>query len=113
EEARTHPESVGFPAPVVDVMLEEGELLVRGPNVVAGYWQKPDATRDTFVDGWLHTGDVARIDAAGRVQILDRKKDMVNRAGEKVFGIEVESAIVAHPDALEAAVIGVPDAALG
>jgi len=119
DEARSHPESVGYAAPVVDLRLDAaagadaGELLIRGPNVVPGYWNKPDATRDAIVDGWLRTGDVARIDAAGRVQILDRKKDMVNRAGEKVYGLEVESALVAHPAVFEAAVVGVPDAVLG
>jgi long-chain acyl-CoA synthetase len=119
EDARTHPESVGFAAPVVDLRLDAasgsdaGELLVRGPNVVPGYWMKPEATRDAIVDGWLRTGDVARIDEDGRVQILDRQKDMVNRGGEKVYGVEVESAIVADPAVFEAAVVGVPDAVLG
>jgi long-chain acyl-CoA synthetase len=89
EEAAEHPDSVGFAMPVVDLALEDpdpetgvGELLVRGPNVVAGYWNKPEATAESFVEGWLHTGDLARIDRDGLVYIVDRKKDMINRGGE-------------------------------
>ena len=70
-----------------------GELLVRGPNVVEGYWNKPEATAETFVDGWLHTGDLARIDDDGLLYIVDRKKDMINRGGENVYSIEVENAL--------------------
>jgi acyl-CoA synthetase (AMP-forming)/AMP-acid ligase II len=90
-----------------------GELLVRGPNVVAGYWNKPGETAEAISDGWLRTGDIARIDADGFVQILDRKKDMINRGGEKVYCVEVESALTAHPAVFEAAVMGVPDAMMG
>jgi len=79
---------VGFAAPVIDLRLKDpdpesgvGELLVRGPNVVAGYWNKPEATAAAFVDGWLHTGDLARIDSEGLVYIVDRAKDMINRGG--------------------------------
>lgn len=110
------PETVGFAAPVVDLKLDaagEGELLIRGPNVVPGYWNKPQATADTFVDGWLRTGDMARIDEEGFVQILDRKKDMVNRGGENVYCCEVENALAAHPAVYEVAVIGVPDTMMG
>ena len=114
------PDSVGFAAPVVDLKLFEadaqsgvGELLVRGPNVVKGYWNKPEATAETFVDGWLHTGDLARIDADGFVQIVDRKKDMVNRGGENVYCVEVENALAAHPAVFEVAVMGVPDEMMG
>jgi acyl-CoA synthetase (AMP-forming)/AMP-acid ligase II len=120
EYARTRPDSVGFAAPVVDLKLFEvdshsgvGELLVRGPNVVKGYWNKPEATAQTFVDGWLHTGDLARLDADGFVQIVDRKKDMINRGGENVYCVEVESALAAHPAVLEVAVVGVPDEMMG
>src|SRR6266853_3334655 len=101
EYARLRPETVGFPAPVVDVKLAPGadggvgELLIRGPNVVKGYWNKPEATAETFVDGWLHTGGVARLDDEGFVQILDRKKDMVNRGGENVYCVEVENVLAA------------------
>ena len=66
-----------------------------------GYWNKPEATAQTFVDGWLHTGDLARIDADGFVQIVDRKKDMVNRGGENVYCVEVENALAAHPAVFE------------
>ena len=74
-----------------------GELLIRGPNIVAGYWNKPEQTAETFVDGWLHSGDLARIDDEGFVQIVDRKKDMVNRGGENVYCVEVENALAAAP----------------
>jgi long-chain acyl-CoA synthetase len=119
EYARLRPETVGFPAPVVDVRLEPGvdgdvgELLIRGPNVVKGYWNKPEATAETFIDGWLHTGDVARLDMEGFVQILDRKKDMVNRGGENVYCVEVENALAAHPAVFEVAVMGVFDEMMG
>lgn len=120
EYARTRPESVGFAAPVVDLDLYEvnpetgvGELLVRGPNVVKGYWNKPEATAEAFVDGWLHTGDLARIDEEGFVQIVDRKKDMICRGGENVYCVEVENALAAHPAVFEVAVIGVPDEVMG
>jgi acyl-CoA synthetase (AMP-forming)/AMP-acid ligase II len=113
------PETVGFPAPVVELDVFEpdeegyGELLVRGPNVVAGYWNKPEATAQTFVDGWLHTGDMVRIDDDGYVQIVDRKKDMINRGGENVYCVEVENALMEHPGVFEVAVLGVPDTMMG
>jgi long-chain acyl-CoA synthetase len=119
EFAHVRPDSVGFAAPVVDLDLFEadaagvGELLVRGPNIVKGYWGKPEATAQTFVNGWLHTGDLARIDPEGFVQIVDRKKDMVNRGGENVYCVEVENALCAHPAVFECAVIGVPDTMMG
>ena len=117
--AHARPETVGFAAPVVDLDLFEpdstgvGELLVRGPNVVKGYWNKPQATATTFVNGWLHTGDLARLDSEGFVQIVDRKKDMVNRGGENVYCVEVENALAAHPAVFESAVVGVPDEMMG
>jgi len=117
--AHVRPDSVGFAAPVVDLDLFEpdstgvGELLVRGPNVVKGYWNKAEATAQTFVDGWLHTGDLARIDRDGFVQIVDRKKDMVNRGGENVYCVEVENALCAHPAVFECAVMGVADTMMG
>jgi len=119
EFAHVRPDSVGFAAPVVDLDLFEadaagvGELLVRGPNIVQGYWNKPEATAQTFVNGWLHTGDLARIDPDGFVQIVDRKKDMVNRGGENVYCVEVENALCAHPSVFECAVMGVPDTMMG
>jgi long-chain acyl-CoA synthetase len=120
EFAHVRPETVGFAAPVVDLDLFEkdsatgvGELLIRGANVVKGYWNKPDATAETFVDGWLHTGDMARLDEDGFVQIVDRKKDMICRGGENVYCVEVENALAAHPAVFEVAVMGVPDTMMG
>ena len=114
-----HADSVGFPAPVCDVRLDAvgpdgtGELLIRGPNVVSGYWNKPEATADTFIDGWLHSGDVARIDDEGLVYLVDRVKDMINRGGENVYCVEVENALAGAPGVYEAAVLGVPDEMMG
>lgn len=120
EYARLRPETVGFAAPVVDLKLDDvfpgtdvGELLMRGPNVVPGYWNKPEATAETFAGGWLHTGDMARLDEQGFVQIVDRKKDMLNRGGENVYCVEVENALAAHPAVYEVAVVGVPDRMMG
>jgi long-chain acyl-CoA synthetase len=120
EEAAAHADSVGFAVPVVDLAIDEpdpdtgvGELLVRGANVVQGYWNKPEATAETFTDGWLHTGDVARIDADGLLYIVDRKKDMINRGGENVYSIEVENALAGAPGVAEAAVVAVPDEMMG
>jgi len=119
EYAESRPETVGFAAPVVDVEVLDpddegaGELLIRGPNVCAGYWRKPEQTAETFVDGWLHTGDVARIDDDGFVQIVDRKKDMINRGGENVYCVEVENALAACPGVGEVAVVGVADDMMG
>jgi acyl-CoA synthetase (AMP-forming)/AMP-acid ligase II len=90
-----------------------GELLVRGPNVVAGYWNKPEATAEAFADGWLHTGDLARIDDNGLIYIVDRAKDMINRGGENVYCVEVENALAGAPGVFEAVVVGVPDEMMG
>jgi long-chain acyl-CoA synthetase len=120
EEAAEHADSVGFAMPVCDLAIDSphpetgvGELLVRGPNVVKGYWTKPDATAGAFVDGWLHTGDLGRVDGAGLLYIVDRKKDMINRGGENVYCIEVESALTSAPGVGEAAAVGVPDEMMG
>jgi long-chain acyl-CoA synthetase len=120
EEATEHADSVGFAMPVCDLAIDEpdaetgvGELLVRGPNVVQGYWNKQEATEETFVDGWLHTGDLARIDEDGLLYIVDRKKDMINRGGENVYSIEVESALAGAPGVGEVVAIGVPDDMMG
>ncbi|MFI7637097.1 class I adenylate-forming enzyme family protein [Nonomuraea sp. NPDC049400] len=118
------PDSIGLPSPVVDVRVvdpmgaelppgEVGELCVRGPNVILGYWNKPEATAQTFVGGWLHTGDLAKIDEEGFVYIVDRAKDMVIRGGENVYCAEVEAALFEHPAVDDAAVIGVPHEELG
>jgi long-chain acyl-CoA synthetase len=90
-----------------------GELWVKGPNVVRGYWHKPEATRESFTKGWLHTGDIARIDGEGFIYIVDRAKDMIIRGGENVYSLAVEAAIFEHPDVADCAVVGVPHAILG
>lgn len=90
-----------------------GEILLKGPKIFKGYWKKPEATRKTMVDGWLHTGDIGKIDAEGFVYLLDRKKDMINRGGEKIYSLEVENVLSAHPKVLEVAVVGVPDPVMG
>ncbi|GIZ52791.1 AMP-binding protein [Noviherbaspirillum aridicola] len=88
---------------------ETGEICLRGPQVIAGYWQRPDATSDAFINGYLRTGDVAYMDEDGWIFIVDRKKDMINASGYKVWPKEVEDVIYTHPAIREAAVIGVPD----
>src|SRR4051794_11802133 len=120
EDAADHPDSVGYAAPVVDLAIDGadpatgvGELLIRGPNIVRGYWNKPEATEATFVDGWVHTGDLARIDEEGRTYLVDRAKDMINRGGENVYSVEVENALAGAPGVGESAVVGVPDDMMG
>jgi long-chain acyl-CoA synthetase len=118
------PASCGPPVPICDVRVvgpegedmpldEPGELWIKGPNIVRGYWNKPEATAASFSDGWLHTGDVARIDDEGFIFIVDRAKDMVIRGGENVYSAEVEAALFEHPAVADAAVIGVPHEILG
>jgi len=126
------PDSVGPPAPVCDVAVvpeghdgEEppsdqvadpgrtGELWIKGPNVVRGYWNRPEETASTFTRGWLRTGDVARIDEEGFVHIVDRAKDMIIRGGENVYCVEVEAALFEHPAVADCAAIGVPHPVLG
>jgi acyl-CoA synthetase (AMP-forming)/AMP-acid ligase II len=118
------PESVGVPVPVCDVKVVDadgealdggdvGELWIKGPNVVKGYFNKPEATEASFTDGWLHSGDVARLDDEGFVFIVDRAKDMVIRGGENVYCVEVEAALFEHPAVSDAAVIGIPHTVLG
>ena len=92
---------------------EVGEIWFRGANLIRGYWNRPDATAETIVDGWLRSGDIGRIDEEGFVYVQDRAKDMVLRAGENVYCAEVEAAIYQHPDVYEAAVFGVPHERLG
>jgi long-chain acyl-CoA synthetase len=90
-----------------------GEIILRGPTLTKGYWGKPEATKATIIDGWLHTGDIGKLDDEGYLYILDRKKDMINRGGEKIFSLEVENMISRYPKVLEVAVVGVPDKFLG
>jgi long-chain acyl-CoA synthetase len=90
-----------------------GEIWIRGPMVVKGYWNKPEANRASFTDGFWHSGDVGSIDAEGFVRVFDRVKDMINRGGYKIFSAEVENALSYHPGVVECAVVGRPDPVLG
>jgi long-chain acyl-CoA synthetase len=92
---------------------EVGEIIAKGPNIMVGYWNKPQETADALRDGWLYTGDLATVDAEGYIYIVDRKKDMIITGGENVFSTEVENALYTHPAILEAAAVGVPDATWG
>jgi len=114
------PGSVGFPLPGIEVRIvdekgqevplgEVGELIVKGPNVMAGYYNRPEETAETLRDGWLYTGDLARKDEEGYIYIVDRKKDLIITGGFNVYPREVEEALMAHPAVAEAAVIGVGD----
>lgn len=126
------PDSVGPAVPVCDVAIvpEEfegseptpdlprgpdvvGELWIKGPNVVRGYWHKPEATAQAFTKGWLHTGDIARIDDEGFIFIVDRAKDVIIRGGENVYSVIVEAAIFEHRDVEDCAVVGIPHPTLG
>ncbi len=114
--------SIGMPLPETDCRLvsmddgespvppgSEGELLIRGPQVMRGYWNRPDETAGAIRDGWLHTGDLASVDEDGYFRIVGRKKDMIVVGGYKVYPDEVDRTLVEHDDVLEAATIGVPD----
>jgi long-chain acyl-CoA synthetase len=116
--------SVGIPTPGTDVIVvddvrrplgpgEHGEVVVRGPGVMAGYWRKPVETREVLVGGWMHTGDIGFFDEAGWFYLVDRKKDMISASGFKVWPREVEDVLYAFPGVREAAVIGAPDAYRG
>jgi long-chain acyl-CoA synthetase len=112
--------TVGVPVPSTDIMILDGEqsvepngsgeLCVRGPQVMRGYWNMPEETRATLSnDGWLRTGDIATIDQDGYLRIVDRKKDMIIVSGFKVFPNEIEAVVTSHVDVLEAGCVGVPD----
>ncbi|MEU1516552.1 AMP-binding protein [Streptomyces sp. NPDC005811] len=112
--------AVGLPGPDTVVRIlddrgeevpfgEQGEIVVRGPQVVPGYWRRPDATAETFPDGELRTGDIGFMDEQGWLYVVDRKKDMINASGFKVWPREVEDVLYTHPAVREAAVVGVPD----
>jgi long-chain acyl-CoA synthetase len=92
---------------------EPGEVCVRGPNVMQGYFRRPDATAETLRDGWLHTGDVGYRDADGFFFLVDRKKDMIIRGGENIYPREIEDVLQEHAGVLEAAVVGRPDEVRG
>jgi len=118
------PNSVGRPAPVADARVvddrgvdvgdgEIGEIWIRGPHVVQGYWNKPEATAEAFTDGWFHTGDLGYRDPSGFFYVVDRKKDVVIRGGENVYCAEVEAVLFQHPAVQDVAIIGLPHRMLG
>jgi long-chain acyl-CoA synthetase len=124
EDYQNRPDSCGPPIAVCEMQIRDadgrvlppntvGELWVKGPNVVKGYWNKPDATAEAFVDGWLRTGDVARLDDEGFCFIVDRAKDMLIRGGENIYCIEVEDALYEHPAVMDVALVGIPHRTLG
>jgi long-chain acyl-CoA synthetase len=124
EDYLNRPDSAGVAVPVCDLKIvgpngetlppgEVGELWCKGPNIVKGYWNKPDATAATFTDGWVKTGDLAKLDEEGFVFIIDRAKDMLIRGGENIYCIEVENALYEHPAVMDAAVVAVPHKTLG
>ena len=125
EDYLARPDSAGPPVPVAELKImspdgarelavgEVGELWAKGPQIVQGYWNKPEATAETFVDGWVRTGDLARLDAEGFLYIVDRAKDMVIRGGENIYSIKVENALFEHPAVVDAALIGLPHKTLG
>ena len=90
-----------------------GEIVIRGPNVMKGYWHRPEATAEAIRDGWFHTGDLARVDEDGYFYIVDRKKDLIIRGGYNIYPREIEEVLYEHPAVAEAAVIGLPHPALG
>jgi o-succinylbenzoate---CoA ligase len=92
---------------------EEGDIEVRGPTVMAGYWRRPDATRDVLRDGWLRTKDVGVLDTRGRLTVLSRRTDLIVRGGENLYPAEIEAVLLNHPAVQEAAVVGIPDARWG
>jgi long-chain acyl-CoA synthetase len=120
----SRPTSTGRATPILELEIrdpdlrpvpngERGEIWMKGPNLIRGYWNKPEATAETIVDGWLRTGDLGRLDDEGFLYIEDRAKDMILRGGENVYCAEVEAAIYEHPAVYEAAVFGLPHERLG
>jgi long-chain acyl-CoA synthetase len=123
-EQAAHLDSVGRPVECCDIVVvdddgrevppgETGELLIGGPMVVRGYWDNPEATATGFVGGYWRSGDLGSIDADGYVRVFDRKKDMINRGGYKIWSVEVENTLVGYPGVIEAAAVGVPCPVLG
>ena len=124
EDYLARPDSVGPATPGCDLRVIDtdghrlrvgsiGELEIYGGNVVKGYWNNPEATAKAFHDGWYRTGDIVRMDEEGFVYLLDRAKDMLIRGGENIYCVEIEDALLAHPDIIDAAVVGIPDRVLG
>jgi long-chain acyl-CoA synthetase len=92
---------------------EVGEVVVRGPAVMLGYWNRPDATAETLRGGWLHTGDLGRMDENGFLYLLDRAKDLIITGGSNVYAVEVEAALISHDAVRDVAVVGLPDRTWG
>lgn len=116
--------SIGLPSDTWEVIVgdqnnqrvpqgEIGEIVLKGPGLFKGYWKMPEATKEAFVDGWFHTGDLARVDEDGYIYVVDRKKDMLICGGYNIYPREVEEVLYTHPAVLEAAVVGVPDPSKG
>ena len=116
---RAHADSVGVALPCAEIRVmddagrevpagETGELWIGGPMVVPGYWANPEATAASFTAGYWHSGDLGSVDAQGYVRVFDRKKDMLNRGGYKIYSVEVENVLMAWPGMVEAAVVGGP-----
>ena len=125
EDYLNRPDSCGPPVAVADLKIvgddgvtelpvgEVGELWARGPMVVKGYWNRPEATAETFVDGWVRTGDLARLDEEGWCYIVDRAKDMIIRGGENIYSSEVENVLYDHPAVTDAALVAIAHPTLG
>jgi acyl-CoA synthetase (AMP-forming)/AMP-acid ligase II len=125
EDYMNRPDSAGPPVPVAALRImsadgaaelaagEVGELWASGPQIVKGYWNKPEASAQTFVKGWVRTGDLARLDEEGFLYIVDRAKDMIIRGGENIYSIEVENVLYDHPAVIDAALVGIPHMILG
>ncbi|MBM3135958.1 MAG: long-chain fatty acid--CoA ligase, partial [Chloroflexi bacterium] len=123
-EQRRKPGSIGIPIWGTEMRVVDdedvhmpvgalGEIVIRGHNVMKGYYKRPEATAEVMRNGWFHTGDIARMDEEGYFYIVDRKKDMIIHGGFNVYPREVEDVLYAHPAVSEVAVVGVPDEALG
>ncbi len=124
EAALTKLGSIGWATPCMEIMVvdeegqelplnESGEFWFKGAALCKGYWNKPEANKASFTRGWIHTGDIGKVDEDGYLFILDRKKDMIIRGGENIYCVEVENVLYSHPKVLEAAVVGVPDKIYG
>ncbi|RSX57614.1 hypothetical protein DAH91_21370, partial [Sphingomonas koreensis] len=125
EDYLNRPTSAGPPVPVAELKImdaegehelpigEVGELWAKGPMIVKGYWNKPEETAESFRDGWVRTGDLARVDEEGFLFIVDRAKDIIIRGGENIYSSEVEDVLYAHPAVTDAALIGIPHRTLG
>lgn len=124
EDYEHRPDSCGPALPVSELKVvgpsgeglppgEVGELWAAGPNIVKGYWRQPEATAETFLDGWVRTGDLARLDEEGFCYIVDRAKDMLIRGGENIYCVEVENALFEHPAVMDAALVAIPHPSLG